>query len=378
MTIKQKNIRLLIMKISFFVGLCLTIITTETSFAVSIKPILPNNQSDSGATYYDLRMKPGQEQELKLEVSNPSDIEQELAIELNDATTNLSGDIDYSDRSKQVTRDKSLTVSFKDIAQAESKTVVPAHEKRIITVQLKMPPEQFDGMVLGGIKISSIESRQSQSNDQGRKKIYIVAVKLTETDTPVMANLNLLQVLPKKADGKQTLQVTVQNDQAVNIEELEYTATITEQDSDTVLYQTKQSNYRMAPNSSTTFIIADEVNALKPTGRYSLQLTVKSKDTDQEWKWDKGFEIAKEAETHQKNSNHLMIYIVICSITLVFLFIFLITLLLLRRRRQRQYEAALYQKKRKRKRRKKSQPNKKKSPESKQKRIKKIKKDKHR
>ncbi|MBO0470444.1 DUF916 and DUF3324 domain-containing protein [Enterococcus sp. DIV0242_7C1] len=373
MSIKQKKIRVLILKISFFLGICFTILSVEASFAVSVKPILPKNQSDTGVTYYDLRMNPGQEQELKLEVSNPSDIEQEITIELNDATTNLSGEIDYSDRSGQVSRDKSLVVSFKDIAQVESKAIVPAHEKRIIIVQLKMPPEQFDGMILGGIKISSIDSSQSQLNDQSRKKSYIVAVKLTETDAPVMANLNLLRVLPKKVDGRQTIQATVQNDQAINVEELEYTATITEEGSDQVLYQVAQSNYRMAPNSSTTFIIADENDALTSAGRYSLQLTVKSKDTGQEWKWNKGFELVKETENYQKNSKHLMIYIVICSITLAFLLIVLIALILLRRRRQRQYEAELYQKKKKRKRRKKSQQNKKRNPENKQQKIKKNK-----
>jgi hypothetical protein len=362
MTNKQKNVRLLILGYSLFLPFFLFIMTTESGLAVSVKPILPENQHDPEATYYDLRMKPSQEQELKLEVSNTSDEERKLTIQLNDATTNFLGDIDYTDRSEQIQRDKSLTVSFKDIAAVESQVVISAHEKKIIPVHLKMPKEPFDGMVLGGIKLVSTHPKPTIDN-QNRKNVYIVAVKLTETDTLVQANLNLLQLLPTKKAGQYVIQATIQNDQAVNLEAIEYTAEITEQGSEQVIYQIKQNDYRMAPNSSTTLSVLDEAKVLQPAGKYLFHLTVRSKDTDQVWKWEEAFELPKEAS--EGKHDQLILYIVICTVVLLFLLIALLSLLLLRRRKQKQYEAELYQKKKKRKRRKKVQQNPQKSNEQK-------------
>ncbi|PZL72156.1 hypothetical protein CI088_11145 [Enterococcus plantarum] len=355
---KRKTLHLIVVMIGVFLLLLIAMTTkSQTGLAVSVKPILPKNQHNSEATYYDLRMVPGQKQDLKLELTNTSDKEQKVVLQINDATTNDAGDIDYSDRSKIVPRDKSLSLSFKDVASGEAELTIPAKKKVTTKVHIQMPEEQFDGMILGGIKVVSsengIEAQESNNNQKQSKKTYIVAVKLTETDTPVVAKLNLVEVNYLKESNQNSIKATIQNDQAINLEDIDFTAEVYKKNSDKVFTKTKVNGYRMAPNSTFTFIINDEKQEFQ-TGKYQIDLTAKSKATNQEWKWDKELEITKSEDKRVDHSaagsekEKIMLYTIICVITFVLLLLFLLLLLILRKRKENLYEEALSYKRKKR------------------------------
>ncbi|MGX7149849.1 DUF916 and DUF3324 domain-containing protein [Enterococcus ureasiticus] len=367
---KRKILRLIVVMIGvFLLSLIFMITKAQVGLAVSVKPILPKNQHNSQATYYDLRMKPGQKQDVQMELTNSSDKEEQVTLEINDATTNDAGDIDYSDRSKSVPRDKSLGISFKDIATTEAKLTIPAKKTITTTVRLDMPEKQFDGMILGGIKVVSseknIETSDSNNKEKQAKKTYIVAVKLTETDTPVVAKLNLLDVVFSKESNKNIIKATIQNDQAVNLEDIDFKADVYKKNSDKIFAQTKVTGYRMAPNSSFIFVIDGEKQGFK-AGKYQIDLTAKSKATNQEWKWDKELEITKSENKKIENTaidsekGKIMFYTIICVITFVLLLLLLLLLLILRKRKEKRYEEALSYKKKKRDRNNKNSQRKKK------------------
>ncbi|MBO0473789.1 hypothetical protein IGL98_003446 [Enterococcus sp. DIV0840] len=372
---KRKILRLIVVMIGvFLLSLTLMITKAQVGLAVSVKPILPKNQHNSDATYYDLRMKPGQKQDVQMELTNSSDKEEQVTLEINDATTNDAGDIDYSDRSKIVPRDKSLGVSFKDIATAEAELTIPAKKTITTTVRLDMPEKQFDGMILGGIKVVSsekdIENSDSNNKEKQAKKTYIVAVKLTETDTPVVAKLNLLDVVFSKEANKNIIKATIQNDQAVNLEDIDFKADVYKKNSDKIFAQTKVTGYRMAPNSSFIFAIDGEKQGFQ-AGEYQIDLTAKSKATNQEWKWNKELEITKSENKKVENTaidsekDKIMFYTIICVITFVLFLLLLLLLLILRKRKEKRYEEALSYKKKKRDRNNKNSQRKKKPKASK-------------
>lgn len=353
MTNKRKSVHMGIMMLGFFLLLFVSVGgITEKSLAVSVMPILPENQHNVEATYYDLRVTPGQEQELKLELINTSDVEQKVAIQINDATTNEKGDIDYSDRTSVVPKDDSLDTSFKDIATTDPEIRVPAKETKIATVRLKIPKDQFNGMILGGIKISSFEEKKT---DKKEEKIYIVAVKLTETDVPVKAELDLLKIAPSQKSGENVFTATIQNNQAINLEDIAYVAEVYTKDSHELVQKTKITGYRMAPNSTFIWTVKGEQQAFQ-SGEYTIHLTAKSQDTDQEWQWDEHVEFIQIKE--EKNSGsivstdkkYLLFYTIISVMTLVFLLVILLVLLILRKRREKRYKEAVYYEKKRRKR----------------------------
>lgn len=355
---KRKKLRLINIMIGVFLLSVLSIIAnTQVGLAVSVKPILPKNQYNSKATYYDLRMKPGQKQDVQMELTNPSDKEQTVTLQINDATTNVEGDIDYSDRSKIVPRDKSLEVAFKDIASIEPEITIPAKKTVTATIHLDMPKKQFDGMILGGIKVISSEKdskvQNSTNKEKQSKKTYIVAVKLSETDKQVAAKLNLLEVVSSKESNQNVIKATVQNDRAINLEDIDFTADIYKKNSDKVFAHKKVVGYRMAPNSSLMLIIDGEKQGYQP-GKYKINLTAKSNETNQEWKWTKELEISNSEGEKLDNSSissekeKIMFYIIICVITFVLLLLLLLLLLILRKRKEKDYEEALSYKRKKR------------------------------
>ncbi|WP_207694337.1 hypothetical protein DOK67_0000922 [Enterococcus sp. DIV0212c] len=349
--------------IGFFLLLfTVTVVKVEVGFAVTVKPTLPKNQHNPEATYYDLRMVPNQEQDLTLELVNDSDSEQKVTIQINDATTNDAGEIDYSDRSKDIPRDKSLKYSLKDIAKAESEIIVPAKKTITTTVHVTMPGDEFNGMVLGGIKVTSSEKNKQTSPSESKEKTYVVAVKLTETDTPVAAELDLLKIIPLQDTKAKVIKATIQNKQAVNLEDIEYTTKIYKKNSDKVLHQTKVAGHRMAPNSSYALVIAEEKQELQ-AGEYQAQVTAKSKETNQEWKWTKEFEISQTTEEKEKKASKigsdrekLLFYTIIFVITFVFLLVLLLILLILRKRKEKQFEEAMEYRKKKRERNNRNSP----------------------
>lgn len=367
MTNKRKTLRLIRVMLGFFLLLLITMISkAEVGFAISVKPILPKNQHNIQATYYDLRMVPGQEQELKLELVNTSDKEQKITLQINDATTNDAGDIDYSDRSKYVPRDQSLKVSLKDIATAESEMIIPAKKTVIATVHLKMPKGQFNGMILGGIKVVSSKNDSSDINEKQSKKAYIVAVKLTETDTPVEATLDLVEILSSQESQESdetVIKAIIQNNQAVNLENIEYIAKIYKKKSDKILHQTNVTGYQMAPNSSFAFTVADEEQGFQ-TGEYQVHLIAKSKETNQKWEWNKAFEITKKATEENKvgasatgsDKDNSLFYTIIFVITFVLLLVLLLLLLILRKRKEKKFKEVMQYRKKKRERNTKDSP----------------------
>jgi len=354
---KRKTLRLIRVIGIFLLSLTALLIGSKTGMAISVKPVLPKNQHNPEATYYDLRMTPGQTQDLKLELINTSDKEQQVSLQINNATTNESGDIDYSDRSKIVGRDKSLEIALQDIATAEPELVIPANKTIVATVRLKMPEHQFDGMVLGGIKLVSAEKineeKEANTKKNQAKKTYIVAVKLTETDTPVEAKLNLLELTASGESSRNSLKATIQNERSMNLEDIEYVAKVYEKGSDKILQQSRLTGHRMAPNSSFTFMIDGEKQGFQARN-YKIQLTAKSHATNQEWKWDKELEITKNENKKNAASNinsekkHIMLYTIILIITFVILLLLLLILLISRKRKEKRYEEILYQKKKKR------------------------------
>lgn len=68
----KKRVLLVALLSLFFLTLGNLTARAEQSLAVSVNAVLPKNQHNKEVTYYDLRMKPGQKQELDFELTNAS------------------------------------------------------------------------------------------------------------------------------------------------------------------------------------------------------------------------------------------------------------------------------------------------------------------
>ena len=133
----------------------------EGDVEFSVKAIIPDNQIDTKKSYFDLRMKPKQKQEIETILYNSSDKEITINISVHNATTNQNGLIVYEQDSKI---DPSLKVPLNTIVTvSDQKITIPAYRSKTITATIEMPDEEFDGMILGGLHFEK-ENQKDESS----------------------------------------------------------------------------------------------------------------------------------------------------------------------------------------------------------------------
>ncbi|MEG0781568.1 DUF916 and DUF3324 domain-containing protein [Carnobacterium sp.] len=292
--------------IGFMIGLLFSgagyVFANEMNF--SVQAILPENQRDKKQSYFDLKMEPKQEQVIQIELKN--DTEEDIIVETtaNTAVTNDNGLADYTKSAGK--KDSSLKISFAEIANVPKETLVPKQSSTLLDVQLKMPDEVYDGVLLGGLyfKEKEVESEKTEKEEGAvaieNRFAYSVGVLLTETDVVVQPKLALNEVKADQKTGHNIISLNLQNQHAALVKKLKVDAKIYEQGNKTILYEKKQDDLRMAPNSNFNYAIDVVDTELKP-GTYEAEVV--ANDGYRDWKMKKTFVIeSAEAEKLNKSS----------------------------------------------------------------------------
>lgn len=318
---------------------------------VGVTAIIPDNQVDKNQTYFDLLMKPGQEQELEVKLTNSSDEDRTVEIQVNPATTNDNGTADYSLKETPKNRDSSLKISMADIATTENEVLVPKKSSVNAKIKLKMPNETFKGVVAGGIRVSEKENekKEEEKKDTGgvqinNKFVFTVGLQLRTEESleglePDLV-LDKTKIKPKHVNYRNFVGINLQNNQPVFIRDLEVEAKIYKKGSKEVLHETKKTQMKMSPNSNFNFGVDWENKELEG-GDYVASVRAYSKDYDKEWKWDNQ-EFHIDAETAKKlnaeavnlEKSNKKLYIMI-GIGLILLLLLIIILLIMKNKKEK-------------------------------------------
>ncbi|MGX7030832.1 DUF916 and DUF3324 domain-containing protein [Vagococcus zengguangii] len=276
-------------------------VTEEVTFAssganFSVQPKIPENQKNS-TSYFDLELKPNQEQIIEIEVFNDSDEEIEVMTELNRATTSDVGNITY-----QTTElvDESVINNIEEIVTNEIESVVlKPKSSEVVKWDINMPKESFDGVVLGGFRFTLAEKDNEIVGIENRFA-YTVGILLSNQEQDIPVNLNLLDITTGQVNYRNHILVNLQNDMPRIIDEMMIEAEVYELGSNQPIYTASSQELRMAPNSSFNYGISTQETAFKP-GKYQLKLTANA--DGEEFSWNQEFEISgKEAKTHNKEA----------------------------------------------------------------------------
>ncbi|WEV44907.1 DUF916 and DUF3324 domain-containing protein [Streptococcaceae bacterium ESL0687] len=268
--------------------------TAENNVGFTINAVIPSNQVDREQSYFDLRMTPGQEQEIVVQIINTSTEESKFKVNVNQAYTNKSGFIDYADST--VTPDSSMVYKISDIASYEHEVTVAANTTLNLPITLKMPAEQYDGTILAGIQVIKEKTEAEEEESKGgitNQYGYILGLKLTETDTEIKRELNLLSVHAADSFNKTSVVAQLQNPTMDPYGHLKYQAKVTNKKDGSIAKEVSyDNNMQIAPNSTYDFAIDWDGKALV-AGDYNLDLVV-SDDRGNEWKFNKDFTITKQ------------------------------------------------------------------------------------
>lgn len=271
----------------------------ENTFSVS--PVLPKNQIKTTNSYYDLLIKPGMTQELELNIFNHSDREETYIIDINPATTNENGILDYTTKEDDYQFDSSLLMPITNFAFIDSREIkIPAKKNGKVKIKITIPKEGIQGIVVGGIRTSiksekEVFGNQINSSMKINNKInYNIGLNLRMEEKPkVKAELKLLNVEAGIYNGRNVITALVQNSEPMVLNDIEYGARIYKEGNRKVLFERFISGMRMAPNSNFNYNISLENDHFK-VGNYQIEMQAESKETKQKWQWTKKFEVSKE------------------------------------------------------------------------------------
>lgn len=257
----------------------------------SVNPIFPGNQKEDISGYYSLMVKPGEKQKLEVDISNLEDepLTVELAV-VNGMTTSF-GNIEYNNVDNPL-----LPIPLSSIASVESEVTIAPNEQKRINIDLTLPDQEFNGIILGALEIQE-KMDESTMDDEGVAGVfnrvrYIIPIKLKENEEKIDLDIDLVDAKAGSLEGKNAILLNIENPKPQIIDRFYVDARVTKKGSKDVLYKQTRKDMQMAPNSSFDYPIFLGTQPLK-AGNYVAYIAA-SAQGGYEWDLEKEFTITKE------------------------------------------------------------------------------------
>ncbi|TRM09238.1 DUF916 and DUF3324 domain-containing protein [Lentibacillus cibarius] len=310
-------------------------VDADDNVGFSVGAQLPENQLDTDHSYFDLRMHPGQQQDIQTIIYNHEQNDITVKVSVYNAFTNSNGLIVYEDREET---DPSLKHPITDLVSLkEKKVTIPAEKSVSVTASLDMPEEEFDGIKLGGLHFEKVPDDEiaSKGVNVQNKYAYVIGLQLSENNNEVTPKLQLRSVKPTVENHRTAVVAKLRNIQPALAENMRIRGKVFKKKGEKPIKELEKANVNMAPNSDMDVVIDWENNPLEE-GYYRLELQA-SNEKD-EWKWEKVFTIGEEAKDFNKeaveletNNNRKAWYIAGISVLIIIILILLVYIWRLKR-----------------------------------------------
>lgn len=283
----------------------------EKRAGFTVQAVLPENQLNDRISYYHLLMQPDQRQTIAVKIMNNSEKKQTYKVEVINAATNKNRLITYDERDKKP--DESMKLPIASVAKPKNKEVsVDAFSEGKAEINIQLPKESFQGILLGGVRISlKSDDTEEESKGMSVKNTYgyAIGLVLTEQDfAPVYGETELkLQKLQPEIDyGSKVLEASIQNPHPEAMEKLTAEGKIVRKGQKKSLADNKLENVKIAPNSVFPFQVdwgMQEVAA----GEYTFIGKVKGKTKT--WNFKQDFTITREMAQKMNKQTAFRIFI---------------------------------------------------------------------
>ena len=262
----------------------------------SVEPVLPENQRQTGHTFFDLIVQPGQEQELVIRITNTTDSDATMLVDVVTASTSIRGEINYTGRTEFV--DDSLKLSLENLIEWPTQPVtVRAGESVDVPLKLKIPNERFAGILLGAVNVVR-EITQEERDSAGaivNQFGYVTAIRLAmnENAENISANFALGDITAQLTNHRASIVAQIRNTQPVIARGVDASIEVIPVGSDTPIFKDEIHNFEMAPNSVFPYTFIDNEGLGISAGDYTARITVTH--DGQTWNWEQVFTITPEA-----------------------------------------------------------------------------------
>ena len=263
----------------------------------SVNAVIPDNQIDKEKSYFDLKVTPGEKQKLIVKLRNTTDKEIVINPHIQSAKTNKNGVIDYT--SNKIKKDDTLKIAMEDVAKVPEEVTVPPQSEKDLTIEVTVPKDKFDGVILGGIYLKEDTSKNKEEDKENDVAIkneysYVVALQMRQNNNKVKPMLHMNEVNPETQNARNVIVANIQNSEPMIISKLKIDATVNKKGSKDNLAILKKENLQVAPNSNFNIAVPLEGEKLE-AGTYILNM--KAESAGKEWQFKKEFSISADKAT---------------------------------------------------------------------------------
>lgn len=276
--------------------------TANNNIKYSVSPELSSNQIDKNISYYDLKMAPNQKETIKFKINNGDAIAHTYKVSVNRATTDDNGVITYN--AHDVKPDEGLKYNIENLVSYPKEVSVNPNSSKEVSVDIKMPNDNFSGELLGGIFVeenNQVSKKMVKGVSLKNKYNYVLGLQLQENTNNVKPDLKLVNVYQTTTNSNQ-IQVDgeLDNDVPRLEKKVSVAAKITPKNSQKVVLSSSRQNMSMAPDSDFDYPInvnselgTNKNKRLKP-GAYTMYLNVKANNGQNLWRLQKNFTISSK------------------------------------------------------------------------------------
>ncbi len=307
------------------------------SFTVSVEQSI--YQVDKQKTYFDLLLPKNQLIPLKIHVTNNSNQSIDIEGEVNKATTNMNGVVEYGQSSNKLTGKEPLNVQQVATFEHSKQTISPKQTIDFI-INVKVSEKDYGGVVAGGITLRDVTEKQDDKNNSGmfkNKFAYAIALILHGEKSTEKTKLLLKNIIPNQVNKRNVVSATIVNDSTNYVNNVSIDAKVVDSNKQELLSEKKE-NMQIAPSSIFQFPLYYKEKEMK-AGTYMLQMDIKS--NNQKWHLSKSF-IVPESTAKKlnktdviKNKNRALdkMNYLILELILWIIFLVIVILVLLKKRK---------------------------------------------
>lgn len=266
-------------------------VRAEKQVGYSVEAVLPENQLDDSLSYFNLRMKESEQQELTVNVYNHENEDITIRTRVHNASTNSNGIVVYEEESEPQTKNPVTEL----VTVKNEEVIIPAGESKPIMFRLQMPAEPFEGVKLGGLYFEKVqdEGQHQEGVSIQNNYAYVIGLQLSQDDKLVEPALELENIEPTLVNYRTAIVAQIHNTQPMILDEVAIQAKIYNADKSELITEVSQEGVQFAPNSTMDFVMDWNNQALKE-GEYHLELLATK--GEKSWEWQESFVIQKEDE----------------------------------------------------------------------------------
>lgn len=251
----------------------------------------PASQINQDLTYLSLQLPPASNETVMITVKNISEQPLKVKPSFNRAVTNSSGVIEYSGRRKETIDD--IGIDIKELVNFdESEIQLEPQEEKILTAEITMPDNDFDGVLAGGFYFEEIPE---ETGEGGIRNIYSreTALLIRNHQEEITPELKIISAQPAKENGRNIIELTIDNPQNTYVHAVKIQHEI--KNGSDVFLQGEKTAMSIAPNSQFKYIVPLDGKEFT-NGEYTVHVTATSNENS--WQGSPTFTINRQEASH--------------------------------------------------------------------------------